>query len=76
MKSTKYIAAYNIKVIDTTGAGDCFCGGLVSALAKGMKIDEACQFACAVGAIGCMSMGATTGIKNYKQILDFIESYK
>jgi ribokinase len=46
-------------VVETTGAGDAFNGGLAVALAEGAEILEAVRFGCAVAAI-CVSRYGTT----------------
>lgn len=44
-------------VVDTTGAGDAFNGGLAVALAEGCDIVDAVRFGCAVGAISVTRPG-------------------
>ncbi len=64
----------NIKAVDTTGAGDSFCSGFLSALAKGKSFKECAEFANAVGAHCVMHKGATTGIKSYEEIVEFMNN--
>jgi sugar/nucleoside kinase (ribokinase family) len=54
-------------VVDTTGAGDCFLGGLLTGLLRGKSIEEAGRLGCAAGACCVTCLGATTGIRNYEQ---------
>jgi ribokinase len=35
------VAAYEADVVDTTGAGDCFCGVLGASLAQGLQLEDA-----------------------------------
>jgi ribokinase len=44
-------------VVDTTGAGDAFNGGLATALAEGMDLIESTKFACAVAGISVTRLG-------------------
>ena len=52
-KGVKYYDGYEIRqvpsikvnVVDTTGAGDTFCGGLAAALVRGYNIEDAIKFA-------------------------------
>jgi ribokinase len=48
--------------IDTTGAGDAFNGGLATALAEGLALDEALRFATAVAAISVTRAGAASAM--------------
>ncbi len=64
-----------IKPVDTTGAGDAFCAGFLSALLKGKNLYECGVFANAVGTHCVMAKGASTGIKTEKEIMDFIKNY-
>ena len=45
------------EIVDTTGAGDAFNGGLAVALAQGQTLREAVQFACCTGRLACDKLG-------------------
>lgn len=49
-------------VVDTTGAGDAFCGVLATWLAEGATIDEAIDAANAAAALSVARVGARTGM--------------
>lgn len=51
-------------VIDTTGAGDCFYGGLLTGLARGMCLEHAGRLAAATGACCVTGLGATAGLRD------------
>jgi len=68
------IPAYKVEAVDTTGAGDSFCAGFITGLVKGMSFIDCGRFANAVGAHCVSSVGATTGIKPYKEIMAFMEA--
>lgn len=53
-----YNSGYQIKVIDTVGAGDSFLGALVSQLLRKINPQEAIDFACAIGALVAQREGA------------------
>ena len=48
---TQQVPAYAVEVVDTTAAGDAFCGGLATGLARGENLVDAVAFANAVGAL-------------------------
>ncbi|WP_304175997.1 ribokinase [Phenylobacterium aquaticum] len=48
------------QVIDTTGAGDCFCGALAARLAQGSDLEAAVIYANAAAAISVTRAGAAT----------------
>lgn len=52
-------------VVDTTGAGDCFFGGLLTGLLKKLDAKQAGRLASAAGACCVTGLGATTAIKDY-----------
>ncbi len=54
-------------VIDTTGAGDCFLGGLLTGLLRGLSAAEAGRLASAAGACCVTCLGATAGIRDYEE---------
>lgn len=61
------VPAYSVKVVDTTGAGDTWFGGLLTALMKGMPLDRAGQFANRVAADCCTALGASAGIRSFDE---------
>lgn len=62
--------------VDTTGAGDSFCSGFLSAFARDKSLEDCMIFANAVGAHCVTAKGATTGIKSYEETMEFIEKEK
>jgi len=52
------VPAYVAKVVDTTGAGDAFLGGLVAGLARGLDWENAARLANAAGAACVEQLGA------------------
>ena len=57
-----HVAAFEVdKVVDTTGAGDCFAGNLVAALERGLSPIDAMYFAQAAAAIQITRPGAAPG---------------
>jgi len=65
-----------IKPVDTTGAGDAFCAGFITGLAKGFTLVECCEFANAVGTFCVMDIGASTGIRSFDEIKEFMAAHK
>ena len=62
------IPAYPVRVVDTTAAGDSFCGALAVALAEGKPLAEAARFAAAAGALACTVMGAGPSLPRRHEI--------
>ena len=54
------VPAFSIEAVDTTGAGDAFCGGFAAALARGADVAEAVREGSAAGAIVAQYRGAQT----------------
>jgi sugar/nucleoside kinase (ribokinase family) len=52
-------------VVDTTGAGDCFYGGLLAGILRGMPPTDAVRLAAATGACCVTGLGATTAIRDF-----------
>ncbi|VEU21634.1 DEKNAAC102713 [Brettanomyces naardenensis] len=55
-------------VVDTTGAGDTFLGGIVTRLHGGDDLEEAINFAAAASSLAIQVKGAVEGIPNYKAV--------
>jgi len=56
------VPPFPVDPIDTTGAGDAFCGSLASALARDLPLDDAVRFAAAAGALATTKQGAVPSL--------------
>jgi ribokinase len=54
--------AFAVAAIDTTAAGDTFCGTLVASLARGEAFAAALRRACAASALACTRPGAQSSV--------------
>ncbi|HVW86954.1 MAG TPA: carbohydrate kinase family protein, partial [Bryobacteraceae bacterium] len=66
------VPGYPVNAVDTTGAGDCFSGGFVAALQRGMSIEDAARFANAVGALAVQRVGATAGVLDWDSTVQWM----
>lgn len=53
-----HIAAPSVAAVDTTGAGDCFCGTLAASLAEGLDLTDGARLAAAAAALSTTAYGA------------------
>jgi sulfofructose kinase len=67
-KQIHYTPAYQVPVVDTTGAGDTFRAGFIYGLHQGWPLDRQLDFACAAGALNCMAVGARGGIRSVETV--------
>jgi len=65
--------AFPVQPLDTTGAGDTFCGVLVAALSQGQGLPDALRLASAAGALACTRLGAQSSIPAHEEVLDFLK---
>ena len=68
-------ALKGITPIDTIGAGDNFASGFITGLLEDKSLEECGKIANVTAAISIQSVGATTGVKNRKQVDDVIKKY-
>jgi Sugar kinases, ribokinase family len=69
------IAGRQATVVDTTGAGDCFCGYLAAGLARGDAIGRAAVEANAAASIAIRSLGAAASIPGRDAVLQSLECH-
>ncbi len=62
------VRAPEVEVVDTTGAGDAFCGALADALAGGAELVEAARWGVAVAAASVTRAGAQGGMPTRAQV--------
>ena len=68
---TQQVPAYSVEVVDTTAAGDAFCGALATALARGDNLVDAVAFANAAGALAVTVLGAAPSMPTAVQVEAF-----
>ncbi len=69
------IPAYPVeRVVDTTGAGDCFVAGFLWGLSQGLSLEECGRLACATASCTVEHMGATEGIRSVEEVRQRITS--
>ena len=56
------IPPFNANVVDTTGAGDAFCGAFAVAYAQEKDLKKATRFAAAAGALACNKFGGQASL--------------
>ena len=57
-----YAEGFNVKAVDTTGAGDVFHGGFIYGLLQNWEIEKTLRFANAVAGLKCLDLGGRRGI--------------
>lgn len=57
-----------VEAVDTTGAGDAFCGALADALARGTALADAVRWAVAAGAAAVTKVGAQTALPTVERV--------
>ncbi len=67
-------AAFHVQAVDTTGAGDTFCGTLVAALSGHVPFAQALRRASAASAIACTRLGAQTSVPTHAEVEDMLAS--
>jgi ribokinase len=62
------VPSFPVTPVDTTAAGDCFCGALAAALAEGQSLLSAARFASAAAALSVTRRGAQPSLPRRKEI--------
>ena len=65
---SQHFPAFSVSPIDTTAAGDAFCGALATSLSKGVSLQDAIPFASAAGALATTKTGATPSLPTASEI--------
>ncbi len=64
--------AFPVVAVDTTAAGDTFCGALAARLAHGDRLADGLRYACAASALACMRLGAQASIPAREAVEAFL----
>jgi ribokinase len=63
-----HISGFQVKAVDTVGAGDTFIGGFVTRLVEGATPKAAARFGCAAAAIAVTRRGAQSSVPTRKEV--------
>ncbi len=66
------VPADRVATVDSTGAGDAFCGALAASLAEGRPLAEAVQRAVAGAALATTHVGAREGMPTSAELEEFL----
>jgi sugar/nucleoside kinase (ribokinase family) len=66
--------AYAIEVVDTTGCGDAFDAGFITALHHKMDLETSLRFAQASAALVASGLGSDAGIRSFEHTLETMRS--
>jgi sugar/nucleoside kinase (ribokinase family) len=67
------LPAFQVDVVDATGAGDAFAAGFIAGVWKGWSLGETARFANAVGALCVTGVGATGSVNTLPDTMQFME---
>ena len=70
------VPAFKVEAVDTTAAGDTFCGAFAVALVEGKSLKDALQFASAAAAISVTRIGAQPSAPTRIEIDEFLKESK
>ncbi len=67
--------AFQVDVVDTTGAGDVFHGAYLVGLLHGWDLRSIALFSSAVAGMKCSRLGGRQGIPTFEQTMDFLSRH-
>ncbi|MGE5495318.1 MAG: carbohydrate kinase family protein [Burkholderiales bacterium] len=67
------IPAFSVKTVDTTGAGDNFVAGFLSAMLSGMDTEDCVRFGNAAAALKIQHVGATSPVVTSENVRAFLK---
>jgi sulfofructose kinase len=70
-----HVAAFNVSVTDTTGAGDAFHGAFALMVAEGRPAAESARLAAAVAALKCTRLGSRAGLPTRSELELFLTKH-
>ena len=68
-----HIPPFCAKIVDSTGAGDAFCGAFTVAYARKFDLHQATRFAAAAGALACNKFGAQPSMPHLDAIMRLVQ---
>jgi len=63
------LPAHRVKVVDATGAGDCFDGGFLAGILRGFPLREALRLGNSAGALNVSGPGGYGNLRSFRQAM-------
>jgi sugar/nucleoside kinase (ribokinase family) len=73
-RDTLRLPAFEVEVVDATGAGDAFAAGFIAGVWHGWSLEKTARFASAVGGLCVTGIGASGGVRSLPETLEFMET--
>ena len=67
------VPSLKVKAVETTGAGDAFNGGLATAIAEGLPMETALQFATCTAALSVTRLGSSQSMPRREETLALLQ---
>ncbi len=74
-RALRRVPVFEIRAVDTLGAGDALHGGFALALAEGLSEVEALRFGAAVAGLKCTRLGGSAGTPTRAEVEAFLAEY-
>ncbi len=72
---TRHIPAFEVDVVDTTGAGDAYHGAFMAALLEDWDAPRMARFASAVGSLNCRAIGGRAALPTRQEVDAFLSQF-
>jgi ribokinase len=69
------LPAFTVNALDTTGAGDAFCAGLIYGMLEGRNWPDCLNYARAVAAVKCTGLGARAALPDAIGLQHFLHKH-
>lgn len=70
------LPGHQVKVVDTTGAGDCYNAGLAVSIARGRSLRDTVDYAALVSALAVTKFGAQAGMPTEEEVRIFAAEHR
>lgn len=74
-KVATMIPSFAVEAVDSTAAGDAFCGAFAASLAQNNDLEKAVTYGCAAGALAATKLGAEPSLPMRAEIEKLAQSY-
>ena len=71
-----FAPAYAVTAVDTTGAGDSFNAGFVSAWLRGLPVEDCLKYGNGCGALSVTKLGGNTGFPFRNELEQWIRNHE